>query len=90
MTTVTQALTGGKKGASLSLRMRRLIVEPEDERAPLDLLLAMDETGTVRTFRSAEEVVRWVTRRDRAAAVRVSTVTTIEWRYMPPGFTPPS
>jgi hypothetical protein len=72
------------------ITQRTLIAHPETGTSAAPVIWTMDEGAQVREFLTPEEVVRWVKRRDRAATRRgVSTMTTIEWRGMPDGFTPP-
>lgn len=67
------------------LDVRRVIVEVVD-----GAVFAMDDAGDVREHRDPVALVRWVKRRDEAAARRgVSTASVVEWRGMPEGFTPP-
>jgi len=71
--------------ADLPIAHRKVIVEPGEVR-----LLAMDETGQVRSFADARKVAAWIRRRDRDCAGAGQSVTTVvEWRDMPPGFVSP-
>ena len=75
------------KDISDQIHKRKVIVEPTNSGG----FLAMDDTGIVRDFSTPQEVLRWISQRDKKAEQRgVSTITAIEWRNMPKGFTPPN
>jgi hypothetical protein len=70
----------------MTIRIRKVTIE----RSGPDLL-AMDEQGRIRVHPDSQSVTRWVRRRDADAKRRGrSTITVLEWRNMPPGFSPPS
>ena len=71
------------------LRTRRLPVRPS--RTVAGVLLTTDDDGVVRPFRTAQEVVDWIRRRDRQPAKgREGTITLVDWHGMPAGFEPPA
>lgn len=71
-----------------ALRLRRLYVRPS---RVVGVLLVRDEHGIVRPFRSPQEVVDWIRRRDRQPARgREGTITLVDWHGMPAGFESPA
>ena len=71
------------------LRTRRLPVRPS--RTVAGVLLTTDDDGVVRPFRTAQEVVAWIRRRDRQPARgREGTIALVDWHGMPAGFEPPA